>query len=266
MQILKVKTAGGLSMAACYPRTNPKDGFITRAAKSRMTSKAQKFINRKNQRSNLEFSLAANLRKGDWFIVLTYDDNHLPRSRADAEKCMVAFMRKLREAKAPRAYYYNTEGKHADPKPEENKRLHHHLYITADGYTVKSIEQLWGRGHVYGHKLRFSGELTYGALASYMIKEAEEHPGKRAWHCSRNLKKPDVQTFYVADDYVILPPDDPNVIVLENSGVNDTAYGRYQEIKTQTLDGYPQGEVESVYDIPAKRKRRKGRLQGTVLT
>lgn len=251
-QKLKVKTAGPLTASVVYPRIYARDGITTRNAKSKMTSAAQKFINAKNQRSKLEFLLAANLKKGDFFVVLTYDDMHLPPNRKAANNNMVAFIRKLRETQAPTAYFYNIEGSHYDDKPEENHRLHHHLYITDDGYSIKKLEKLWGRGHVYGHRLKFDAERTFGALASYMIKEAQEHPGKRAWHASKKLKKPEVKTVTVPADFILEVPKDDTILVLENSGIRETCYGRYQELKTLALDGYTTLAVKQKYNSRAE--------------
>ena len=65
-QMLRIKTAGGLTKISLAPKIKKSDGYQTRKEKRRMTSAAQKYVNAKAQHDQLEFLLAANVRAGDW--------------------------------------------------------------------------------------------------------------------------------------------------------------------------------------------------------
>lgn len=261
-QTLRIKTAGGLTKMTLSPRCRKKDGYQSRREKHNMSSAAQKYINSRAQRSQLEFSLAANVSKGDWFLVLTYDDAHLPSSWDAADRAMTAFCRKLRESRRPTwtMYYYNIERSHFSDRPEDCHRWHHHIILPGD-ISLSTITSFWGRGLVFSKRIRLDPDHTYGTLASYMLKESNEFPGKRGWRCSRGLKKPEEDTIIVPDDYVIEQPDGPNVMVLEAPEVSQTVYGRLQKMKFQVLDGYENPVVSSI-----KRKRRKSRCKQKAAT
>lgn len=227
-----------------------------------MSSAAQKYINNRAQRSQLEFLLAANVRPGDWFLVLTYDDRHLPASWDAADRTMKAFCRKLRESRRPQwtMYFYNIERCHYSERPETCHRWHHHIILPGD-ISLETITEIWGRGLVFPKRIRLDPDHTYGSLASYMLKESNEFPGKRGWRSSRGLARPEEDVIIVPDDYVIEPPDAPNVMVLEAPEVVQTVYGRLQKIKFQTLDGYEAPVLSSI-----KRKRRSRRKSSRAAT
>lgn len=261
-QTLRIKSAGGLTKMTLSPRCRKKDGYQSRREKHNMSSAAQKYINNRAQHSQLEFSLAANVSKGDWFLVLTYDDAHLPSSWDAADRVMKAFCRKLRERRKPQwtMYYYNIERNHYSERPEDCHRWHHHIILPGD-ISLSVITELWGRGLVFSKRIRLDPDHTYGSLATYMLKESNEFPGKRGWRCSRGLKKPEEDVIIVPDDYVIEQPEGKNVMVLEAPEVSQTVYGRLQKIKFQVLDGYENPVVSSI-----KRKRKNRRRKTKAAT
>ena len=110
-QTLRIKTAGGLTKLSLSPRIKKSDGYQTRREKKKISTAAQKYVNAKAQHDQLEFLLAANVRPGDWFVTLTYDDQHLPDCWDRADKSMQWFFRKLRESRRPAKtiYFYNIE-------------------------------------------------------------------------------------------------------------------------------------------------------------
>ena len=63
-QTLRIKTAGGLTKMTLSPRCRKSDGYQSRREKHNMSSAAQKYINGRAQRSQLEFLLAANVKPG----------------------------------------------------------------------------------------------------------------------------------------------------------------------------------------------------------
>lgn len=255
-QTLRIKTAGGLTKISLSPRAKKTDGFQTRREKKKISSAAQKYINSKAQHDQLEFLLAANIHPGDWFLTLTYDDDHLPDGWDPANRCMQAFCRKLRESRRPEKtiYFYNIERAHYSDDDACSHRYHHHMILSGDT-DLEVIWKLWGRGHVDGHRIRLTQDETYGSLATYLLKESNEFPGKRGWRSSRNLAKPEVDCIVVDDDYVIQAPDADDVMVLENPGPQISVYGRFQILKFQSLDGYDGSVISSRY-ADGQRARR----------
>ena len=251
-QTLRIKPAGGLTKMSLSPRIKKTDGFQTRREKKRISSAAQKYINAKAQHSQLEFLLAANVRPGDWFLTFTYDDRHLPDSWDGANKQMQYFCRKLRDSQKPGkiVYFYNIERAHYSDDPMCSHRWHHHMVLSGS-IDLDVIKRLWGNGFVSAHRIVLDTDHTYGSLATYLLKESNEFPGKRGWRSSRGLAKPETECIIVPDDYVIQPPESEGVMVLENPGPQLTVYGRFQTIKFQTLDRYENPVLSS------KRVRRK---------
>lgn len=263
-QTLRIKTAGGLTKMSLSPRVKKSDGYQTRREKHRLSSAAQKYINSRAQHSQLEFSLAANIRPGDWFLTLTYDDAHLPDSWDRANRCMQAFCRKLREVRKPKTtiYYYNIERNHYSDEANQSHRWHHHMVLSGD-VDLAELSRLWGRGHVNGHRIQLDPDHTYDSLATYLLKESNEFPGKRGWRASQGLAKPEKDTMIVPDDYTITPPETDGVMVLENPGPQQTVYGKFQVIKYQALDGCHANMVSSVHARRNKPPRPRAATHGT---
>lgn len=264
-QTLRIKTAGGLTKMSLSPRVKKKDGYQTRKEKHRMSSNAQKYINSRAQHSKLEFSLAANIRPGDWFLTITYDNKNLPDCWERANRCMQALCRKLRESRKPEKtiYFYNIERNHYSDENSQNHRWHHHMVLSGD-VDLDELARLWGRGHVNGHRIRIDPDHTYDSLATYLLKECNEFAGKRGWRASQGLSKPETDTMIVPDDYTITPPETEGMMVLENSGPQHTVYGKIQTIKFQRLDGCQAGAIPKPKSRKkSRRKKRRRAKKGT---
>ncbi len=243
----KVIVAGPLVLEAVYPAPNLRDSSAVRAGKKSLSSEAQQRMNLKYAYQKLELQIAANFGVNDLYCTLTYDDEHLPKDRKIATRRMQAFWKKLRTAREKAGkelrYIYVTEGKHGDG------RLHHHVLINATGEDYDEIRQLWNYGNVDYVRIRIDRDKNYESIAKYMCKEQREKLGQRLWSCSRNLKKPEQETFRVDDDTSILAP--PGALVLEDSSDHVTEYGHYRYIKflAPSWDRTPKPK--------AKRRRRK---------
>ena len=135
--------------------------------------------------------------------------------------------------------------------------------VVSGDVPMETLQALWGNGHVDGHPIVLDADHTYGSLATYFLKEANEFPGKRGWRSSKGLAKPEVDSMVVDDDYVIQPPDSAGVMVLDNPGPQITVYGRFQIIKFQALDGYDGGVLSSMYARRRKTPRRRAAAYGS---
>lgn len=208
----KVIIAGNLVKTIVYTVPQPRDGEHVRAAKSKMTTAAQRALNYRTAQGKLEMILAANFGPNDLFCTLTYRDDCLPSSHMEAKQRVRSFLKLLRQQRRRRGldlkYVYVTEGRHGD------KRYHHHLVINATGPDdLEAICSLWQYGdmvdveHIAGRQ--------YIDVARYITKEnAEDKPnGAQMWTRSRNLVPPTVESYFVSDDETIQPP--PGAYVLE---------------------------------------------------
>lgn len=223
----KIIVAGPLVLEVVYPAPNPRDSTTVRSGKKALSTEAQQRMNLKYAWQKLELEIAANFGVRDLYCTFTYDDEHIPKNRAAANRCIQSFWRKLRAARLSNGkdlvYIYNTESKHGDG------RLHHHVLINSTGEDFEEIRKLWVHGKVDFVQIRIDREKNYESLAKYLCKEQREKVGQRLWSSSRNIKKPEQECFRVDDDISIAPP--PGAYVLDDSGDRVTQYGHYRYIK-----------------------------------
>lgn len=222
----KIIVAGALVVEAIYPRAKRGDSDRARGEKKKLSSAAQQRMNQIYSAQKLELILAANFVPGDCVVLLTYDDEHLPLTRKEAEGRLKYFRSKFsalrKAAKSELRIVWNTEGKHGDT------RFHHHIVFNSSGDDLKTLQQLWIYGNVELHPLRLDKEKNYASLARYMCKETREKPGLRSWSYSRNCKQPEVESFSVPDDTTIQAPKG-SVVLEEHSESNQ--YGNYKVVK-----------------------------------
>lgn len=223
----KIIVAGPLVVETIYPAPNPRDSAGVRAGKRALSSQAQQRMNLKYAYQKLELEIAANFSVKDLYITLTYDDAHLPKSRAEANRRMQAFWRRLRAERRAQGqelrYIYVTEHKHGEG------RWHHHVLINSTGKDYELIRRLWRQGGVEFQQLRIDRDKNFETLARYLCKEQREKLGLRLWSCSRNLRKPERECFRVPNDTPLSPPDGATVLV--DTGDVTTAYGHFRYVK-----------------------------------
>lgn len=245
----KIIVAGPLVVETVYPAPNPRDSLGVRQGKKALSSEAQRRMNLKYAYQKLELEIAANFGVKDLYATLTYDDDHLPASRKEANRRMQAFWRKLRAARKTKdqelRYIYVTEHKHGDG------RWHHHVLINATGEDYDLIRRLWGQGSVDFKQIRIDRDKNFETLSRYLCKEQREKLGLRLWSCSRNLRKPERECFRVPNDTPLTPPR--NATVLTDTGDVTTAYGHFRYIK------YLAGGWTQAAKPRAKRRRRRTR-------
>lgn len=247
-KFLRTIVAGPLVVQAVYPAPHPRDSLAVRQGKKNLTSAAQQRLNLRYAWQKLELELAANFVAGDLVVTLTYDDDHLPGGRQEAQTAAKGFWGKLRAARRRQSqelkYVYITEHKHGDG------RWHHHCVINSTGDDYDLLQQIWGNGHVDIKPLRVDRDKTYESLARYFCKEQRDKVGQRLWSGSRNLAKPERDTQRVPNDTPLTPP--PGVLLLDDTGDVRTAYGHYRYIK-YLAGGYAADRAPRT----RRRKRRK---------
>ena len=249
--------AGCLGLEVDMPVRSRGDSPKVRAAKSKATSAAQKRMNQLNSLMELELRLAANYPTAGsgLVIVLTYDDQHLPRSRKEAQRRFKYFLSKLRAARrearlpAPRVIYA------PEVLTSATGRWHHHIVLDNTGDDLDMVRRCW----IYGsdidcEKLRVDDEKNHETLARYMskeLREAQEYeskPGLHGWGCTRNCLKPEVDVVLVEDGDRLEAPRGAAVLLHEE---RRTEFSGYEILKYRLGFG--------VFRRPARARRRRRR-------
>lgn len=232
MKTKKIISAGPLVLEAIYPRGNAHDKPKARAAKRKLSSEAQQRMNQKYSYQKLELQLASNYGPGDLWVTVTYDDDHLPKTRAEAMSNFKYFLRKLRAARGTKAQpvvHWNTEHKHEHEDYFQHRRWHHHFFIDATGTDYELLRSCWiYGGNIEIRRIKIDKDHSYETLARYMCKEARDRPGLRCWSYTRNAKHPEVETFPVPDDTPLQPPK--GATIYEEAGER-TEFGSYRYVK-----------------------------------
>lgn len=195
-------------MAVQYTAIHSQNQDARRAARSQISTPARESLNAKLSWQKLMLLLAANFKKDDLVVTLTYRDEDLPPRKDDAERLLSNFIRQLRKARrergaALRCYVRVTEGIHSAG------RFHHHLIVNSTGGDYEEIKRLWRK---HGDNVDFEAFGSNGAerWAKYLTKEPKEHGrryvGERTWRASIGMKKPIVTSEFVSEDCLSPPP------------------------------------------------------------
>lgn len=222
----KTIIAGPLVAQAIYPMATGSRGAV-RSGRKKLSSDAQRRMNLKYAWQKLELLIAANFKRGDLWITLTYDDAHLPASRKEAAARVQAFFDRLRKLRRRKGrdlrYLYCTEHKHGDG------RWHHHVLIDRTGKDFADVLAAWGQGAVDIRTVRITKTKHFESLARYMCKEARDKVGHRLWSGSRNLRRPEICTETVPETAELRIPKGARK--LDDSGDVRTMYGHYRYVK-----------------------------------
>ena len=224
-------TAGRLVFAVCYTQVRSNDSPKARAAKTKCSTLARQKINFRYAWQKLWLLLAANFHRGDLWVTLGYDDEHLPPNRKEAKKEMAAFWKRMRTARKGRGapdmkYVYCTH----EIQDDGSRRLHHHFVVSGTGSgDFDEIRAMWTGGsnieiRVIGDSEKYPYD-DFMELAKYMLHErnpelAGHATGDRGYSGSRNLVKPEVDSHMVDDSTSVGVP--PEAYVIErDSQVNE---------------------------------------------
>jgi len=228
---IKRITAGRFVIVVAYDQTLASDSPRARQAKQRHSSLARQYLNHKSSWKNLQLTLLCNFSPGDYWVCLSYDDQHLPpkpeAAQAEAGKYVGRLRNQAKKTGAELKYVYNTETLNKDG----TRRLHHHFVIGAAGIAPETIASLWTLGDVEVKRLgddpMYSDDMI--ELAQYMTKERfpdapGRKPGKRGFVPSRNLKKPEEESFLTEDTMTVAAPPGAKIIDQDHK---DNEYGRF---------------------------------------
>ena len=270
---LKRIDAGGIQVAALYDRCSPRDTPRQRAAKHRASSEAQRRMNQIYSFQQLELRLAVNFpTPGSGLVVtLTHDDAHMPKDRKEAQLRFRYFLQKLRRARKSAGLPEPVVFWAPEILTSASGRWHQHIVLDSTGRDYDMIRAAW----IYGSEVEISrlgapepGESPppwyepdvdepgnyFRAVARYMTKELREcqeyaaRPGLHGWSCTRNAKKPEIDTVTVPDDFELTAPEGATVYVDRRER---TEWASWQVIKYR-FSG------EGFRPAPRARRRRRG--------
>lgn len=227
MKTKKIVVAGMLVQEAVYSRAAGHESAKVRAAKRKASTEAQQRINARYSWQKLELMLAANFLPRDLFVTLTFDDEHLPKTRKEAAARLKTFRTRLTEIRTDQRQ--ETRMIWTIENASGGGRWHVHLAVNATGDDFGDIVRCWTFGsEIEIRRLQVDRKKNYETLARYMCKEARERPGLRSWSYTRSCRKPEVETFAVPDDTEVAAPEDATVLAEASMR---TEYGEFVYVK-----------------------------------
>ena len=212
-------------MAVQYTAIHARNQTAKRDARTTISNPARESLNAKLSWQKLMLTLAANFKKTDLVVTLTYRDKDLPVRRDDADRKLTNLIRALRKYRNEHGqtlvYARITEGYHS------GGRLHHHLILNATGDDFSIIRELWQKN---GDDVDFECFGSDGAerWGKYLTKEPREkgrrYVGDRTWRTSQHMLKPTVTSYYVEEGDDLKPPD--GAFITDKAEVQN-CYGRF---------------------------------------
>lgn len=207
-----------------HPVRQRGDGEKARSQKRKATSEAQAARNQILSTRELELILAKNFpTAGSGLVtVLTFDDEHLPKTRAQAQRRLKYFLTLLRKARQEAGLPLPRVVHAPEVLTSESGRWHFHTVIDNTGQDMEMIRRCW----IYGTDvditpLRVDEEKNHETLARYMnkeLREAQEYecrPGLHGWSCTRNCLRPEVDEQIVEDSRQLRAPKGATVLMQE---------------------------------------------------
>ena len=227
MKMKRIVVAGMLVKEAVYSRPAGRETVAVRQSKRKASTEAQQRINAKYSWQKLELMLAANFLPRDLIVTLTFDDAHLPETRAQVNARLKKFRAELQKVRKRKRkdlrMIWTIEHRSGEG------RWHVHAVINATGDDYSDILCCWPYGgDIDLRRLELSKKKNYETLARYMCKEARERSGLRAWSYTRSCRKPEIETFPVSDDEDVHVPKQATVLT---DAMMRTDYGEYHYIK-----------------------------------
>ena len=205
-------------------------------------------------------------------MTLTHDDAHIPGSRKEAQLRFKYFLQKLRAGRKVAGLPEPVVFWAPEILTSESGRWHQHLVLDSTGRDYELIRSAW----IYGSEIEirklgcpdpdedppkwYDPEEEepgnyFRMVARYMTKELREcqeyevKPGLHGWHCTRNARRPEVDTVTVSDDYELEPPEGCAVLLDERK---NTEWASYRVIKYRFTS-------EAFAPAPRARRRRRRR-------
>lgn len=158
-----------------------------RKSRYKETSPVQKELNDKHAKKYFARLAECNFGKDDWFLTLTYDNEHHPELIEEAEHQWELFSRRVKRL----AKKKGCKVRFLEVTEQSAKgRFHHHVLVGQDcGLSREELMSCWHNGWCDCKEVWEDREKNVARLAKYMTKTMS---GTRRWKSSRGLKKPQV--------------------------------------------------------------------------
>lgn len=208
MDAVKIISAGCITEVSGCRIIQKGDSAPARAAKKECSTLGRKLTNHRTMQRRLKLLLATNFKLTDLFLTLTFDDDHLPRTRKEAMNAIEKFVKLLRRHRTLRGqellYIYCIESKHGAG------RHHVHMIVNSTSNDIEALCSLWEGGAVDWEyigwskergKLQPRGAKGYEILSKYLTKEVQP-VGARNYSGSKNLARPTVTVRFMSKQEV----------------------------------------------------------------
>lgn len=174
-----------------YPEFSKVSDLPPGSRTKRDNSRAQANLNDKNAKKCVERLILMNFDDGDYWLTLTYDNEHLPGydDWKQAQKNICNFFKRVNYRRKKRGlpnakYIYITE---YNPDSKDGHRWHHHV-IMDRGIPMEELEQIWGKSSRNTLKTLQKDEYGLIGVSKYITKEKKK--GMKRWSSSKgNLKQ-----------------------------------------------------------------------------
>lgn len=177
-----------------------------RGRRTKLTRPSQSKLNDKNSKRYAKLLIYSNFVKNDYYLTLTYSNEHLPKTPAEAKKHQDNTIRKwkrLYKKNGKELKYIWFTSYQFDKESGYVKRIHHHVLVNRLG-SRDEVEACWttGRGKKKEELGRTRAELIQLSksngihdLAAYLTNQEKWEGGRwkkgeKKWSCSQNLKRP----------------------------------------------------------------------------
>lgn len=185
----RTKTIKSGEVVECevYPIWNNKSS-ISRAPRTKRSSKSQKNLNAKNALKYVIRLVNANFTDKDIWGTFTYETKKLPKTVEEADKVFANFIRRLKYYAQKNnfpalKYVYFTEFESDEKKGKH--RVHHHIITNFPDRDV--AEKLWRNGARKQTRRLQADESGYEGCVRYCMKDPK---GTKKYKASKNLVKP----------------------------------------------------------------------------
>ncbi|GFI56090.1 hypothetical protein IMSAG013_01143 [Clostridiales bacterium] len=173
-----------------YPVFSDGRRMPERAPKTKMSCEAQKKLNLKNARKQLNRLISTNFTSRDIVVHGTYRDSEMPSCEAEVRRDIQNYIKRIRRWRRKHGlpemkYIYVIEAKVS----ERTGVLRWHFHMIMSGMDRDTAEQMWQHGDFTNADRLQPGKKGCEALAKYMIKAPM---GSKRWVPSKNLDKPKV--------------------------------------------------------------------------
>ena len=227
MKTKRIAVAGMLVQEVVYSRPAGREAVSVRQEKRKASTEAQARMNAKYSWQKLEMMLAANFLPRDLIVTLTFDEEHLPETRKQANTRLRKFRAELSEIR--RRKRKDLRMIWAIEHRSGEGRWHVHAVINSTGDDFSQLISCWPYGKdIEIRRLELSRKKNYESLARYFCKEARERAGLRSWSYTRSCRHPEIEVFPVSDDTDVTVPK--NATILTEATMR-TEFGMFHYIK-----------------------------------